>query len=151
MGCHGLLQGIFPTQGWNLSLLPCRRIRYCLRHQDPKKALSKPDSANLTKLEKGHISAVLGGWGHTQTPTVLGSVLPSGSWYPNGSPHRPGRQLGLCYFGEGAASLGVSQLLPLPAASTGTSSCITWLPPPPNLIFLFLALSFSATPLPMRS
>ena len=26
--CHSLLQGIFPTQGWNLHLLHCRRILY---------------------------------------------------------------------------------------------------------------------------
>jgi len=33
VGCHSLLQGIFPTQGWNLSLLHCRQILYYLRHQ----------------------------------------------------------------------------------------------------------------------
>ena len=33
MGCHALLQGIFPTQGSNLHLLPCRQILYRLRHQ----------------------------------------------------------------------------------------------------------------------
>ena len=33
VGCHALLQGIFPTQGWNPSLLHCRRILYCLSHQ----------------------------------------------------------------------------------------------------------------------
>ena len=30
VGRHSLLQGIFPTQGSNLSLLHCRRILYCL-------------------------------------------------------------------------------------------------------------------------
>ena len=32
MGCHTLLQGILPTQGWNphlLWLLHCRQILYC--------------------------------------------------------------------------------------------------------------------------
>ena len=33
VGCHALLQGIFPTQGSNLSLLHCRQILYCLSHQ----------------------------------------------------------------------------------------------------------------------
>ena len=33
VGCHSLLQGIFPTQGWNLSLLHCRQILYYLSHQ----------------------------------------------------------------------------------------------------------------------
>ena len=33
VGCHALLQGIFPTQGWNPGLLHCRQILYCLSHQ----------------------------------------------------------------------------------------------------------------------
>ena len=33
VGCHFLLQGIFPTQGSNSSLLPGRRILYHLSHQ----------------------------------------------------------------------------------------------------------------------
>ena len=33
VGCHSLLQGIFPTQGWNPGLLHCRRILYHLSHQ----------------------------------------------------------------------------------------------------------------------
>ena len=33
VGCHDLLQGIFPTQGSNLNLLHCRCFLYCLRHQ----------------------------------------------------------------------------------------------------------------------
>ena len=34
VGCHALLQGIFPTQGWNPGLLHCRRILYHLSHQE---------------------------------------------------------------------------------------------------------------------
>ena len=33
VGCHALLQGIFPTQRSNSDLLPCWRILYCLSHQ----------------------------------------------------------------------------------------------------------------------
>ena len=33
LGCHALLQGIFPTQGSNPSLPHCRQILYCLGHQ----------------------------------------------------------------------------------------------------------------------
>ena len=33
VGCHALLQGIFPTQGSNPGLLHCRRILYRLSHQ----------------------------------------------------------------------------------------------------------------------
>ena len=32
VGCHFLLQGIFPTQGLNLDLPPCRQILYQLSH-----------------------------------------------------------------------------------------------------------------------
>ena len=37
MGCHALLQGIFPTQRLNLHLLHCRRILYPLSHQQISK------------------------------------------------------------------------------------------------------------------
>ena len=33
VGCHSLLQGIFPTQGLNPGLLHCRQIVYYLSHQ----------------------------------------------------------------------------------------------------------------------
>ena len=33
LGCHYLLQGIFPTQGLNPGLLLCRQIVYCLSHK----------------------------------------------------------------------------------------------------------------------
>ena len=33
VGCHALLQGIFPTQGSNPGLPLCRRILHCLSHQ----------------------------------------------------------------------------------------------------------------------
>ena len=33
VGCHFLLQEIFPTQGLNLDLLHCRQTLYCLSHQ----------------------------------------------------------------------------------------------------------------------
>ena len=33
VGSLSLLQGIFPTQGWNPGLLHCRRILYQLSHQ----------------------------------------------------------------------------------------------------------------------
>ena len=32
VGCHALLQGIFPTQGSKPGLPSCRRILYCLSH-----------------------------------------------------------------------------------------------------------------------
>ena len=33
VGCHALLQGIFPTQGSNPGLPHCRQVLYCLSHQ----------------------------------------------------------------------------------------------------------------------
>ena len=38
VGCHFFLQGIFPTQGLNPSLLHCRQILYYLRHQGSPKS-----------------------------------------------------------------------------------------------------------------
>ena len=34
VGCHALLQGIFPTQGWNPGLMHCRQILNHLSHQE---------------------------------------------------------------------------------------------------------------------
>ena len=39
MGCHALLQGIFPTQGLNPGLLYCRWILSCLSHQGSPRIL----------------------------------------------------------------------------------------------------------------
>ena len=39
MGCHTLLQGIFPTQGWNPGLSHCRQILYHLSHQGSPRIL----------------------------------------------------------------------------------------------------------------
>ena len=33
VGCHFLLQGVFPTQGWNLGLPHCRQMLYHLSYQ----------------------------------------------------------------------------------------------------------------------
>ena len=44
VGCHFLLQGIFPTQESNLGLLHCRRILYSLSHQgSPMYVLQDPE------------------------------------------------------------------------------------------------------------
>ena len=37
VGCHALLQGIFPSQGLNPGLPHCQCILYCLRHQGSPK------------------------------------------------------------------------------------------------------------------
>ena len=47
VGCHALLQGIFPTQGWNPGLLHCRLILYHLSHQGNT---GKPQFSTLVKL-----------------------------------------------------------------------------------------------------
>ena len=36
VGCHAVLQGIFPTQGLNPGLLRCRQILYHLSHGKPR-------------------------------------------------------------------------------------------------------------------
>ena len=41
VGCHALLQGIFPTQGSNPGLLHCRRILYRLSHQGSPLSLAE--------------------------------------------------------------------------------------------------------------
>ena len=41
VGCHALIQGIFPTQGLNPGLPHCRWITYHLSHQELKSLLMK--------------------------------------------------------------------------------------------------------------
>jgi len=41
VGCHFLLQGIFPTQESNLGLLYCRQILYQLSYEESPKLLTK--------------------------------------------------------------------------------------------------------------
>ena len=54
MGCHVLLQGIFPIQESNLGLLHCRQTLYHLRHQgsppDPKSPLSHSMTSPAPRL-----------------------------------------------------------------------------------------------------
>ena len=39
VGCHALVQGIFPTQGLNPGIPHCRRILYCLSHHGSPRIL----------------------------------------------------------------------------------------------------------------
>ena len=39
VGSCSLLQGIFPTQGWNTGLPHCRQILYCLNHEGSPRIL----------------------------------------------------------------------------------------------------------------
>ena len=47
---HFLLQGIFPTPGWNLCLLNCRQILYCLSHQGSPQVHLLRFSLNISHL-----------------------------------------------------------------------------------------------------
>ena len=49
VGCHALLQGIFPTQGSNPGLPHCRQILYHLSHQEDAK--SQGENLLLMSLE----------------------------------------------------------------------------------------------------
>ena len=51
VGCHFLLQGIFPTQGWNPGLPHCRQILYHLSHQgSPLNKMPDPKTKLLTQV-----------------------------------------------------------------------------------------------------
>ena len=51
VGCHALLQGIFPTQGSNPSLLHCRQILYRLNHQGGPSNISKQRQSNCQEAK----------------------------------------------------------------------------------------------------
>ena len=57
VGCHALLQGIFPTKGSNPGLSHCRRILYQLSQQgNPPLPLWKEDPNYSTKVLSRHLA-----------------------------------------------------------------------------------------------
>ena len=59
MGCHALLQGIFPSQGLNPGLPQCRRsLLYCLSQQEGHLAWCLPHNPIAT-VSGGHIQRAL--------------------------------------------------------------------------------------------
>ena len=57
MGCHFLLQGIFPTQGSNTALPKCRQTPYPLSHQGP------PPTAMLHWMVHSPMARMISGQG----------------------------------------------------------------------------------------
>ena len=73
VGCHAFLQGIFPTQGWNLGLLPCKRILYCLSHQGSPRILewvAYPFSRGSSPHRNSLLAELLGKPIHTLWPST---------------------------------------------------------------------------------
>ena len=67
VGCHFLLQGIFPTQGLNLGLLYYRQILYHLSHQgSPKFRPQRLNSPSIPGPSSSHQF-----WTHHQVQTHL--------------------------------------------------------------------------------
>ena len=80
VGCHFLLQGIFPTQGLNPGLLHCRQILYCLSHK------GNP-IINTLKLTSFFLS-----WSLIPHPGIKPRPLP---WQPRAiTPRTPGNSPG---------------------------------------------------------
>ena len=82
MGCHALLQGIFPTQGSNPGLPHCRQILYRLSHQGSPMLLVKVKESCLTLCDHveytvhGTLQARLLEW--VAKPSSRGSSQPRG-------------------------------------------------------------------------
>ena len=63
VGCHFLLQRIFPTQGSNPGLTHCRQMLYRLSHQGSKTQETVFITTSLTIVENNKITLwLLGGW-----------------------------------------------------------------------------------------
>ena len=91
MGCHFLLQGIFPTQGSNPGLPHCRQMLYHLSHQGSPEGFSlsqelpsQPDLSKSPPLQEPHPppwldKSCVAGLGPTalQLLPVLDSCFPS--------------------------------------------------------------------------
>ena len=76
VGCHAVLQGIFPTQGSNPGLLHCRQILYHLSHQGSPRILEwvtypfSRDLASITSHIHNRVLFLL--WFH---PFLLSAVI----------------------------------------------------------------------------
>ena len=76
VGNHSLLQGIFPTQGWNPGLPHCRRILYQLSHKGSPRILgwvAYPFSSGSSRLRNWTgVSCIAGGffdnWAISEAP-----------------------------------------------------------------------------------
>ena len=71
VGCHALLQGMFPTQGSNSGLLHCRRILYRLSRQ------GSPLSPGIGKYGRGSCPSEEGSGGavHRLGPDIAGQLV----------------------------------------------------------------------------
>ena len=72
VGCHSLLQGIFPTQGSNLSLLYCRQMLYHLSHQGSPNDSSFGRDQNV--LESASVDDCLILWMYYNTPLWMNYI-----------------------------------------------------------------------------
>ena len=86
MGCHSLLQGIFPTQGSNLGLLHFRQILYHLSHQ------GSPKMVMIYYLPRGtvHLTAesryCVSMWIKNGSPTKCSQSILAGRFQPPSAP-----------------------------------------------------------------
>ena len=112
-GCHSLLQGIFPTQGWNLGLLLCRRILHHWCHLGSQIVLgegltvnfptgSQPPSLFSLRKEKGAswilLNDYMGLCAHVCTHThALRAGLP---WWLSGRLCPPGQETRVLFLGQ---------------------------------------------------
>ena len=77
MGCHALLQGIFPTQGLNPGLLHCRWTLYRLSHQGSPRITRKfPVTFFFKDNYKHNCSTVTITKKYVLTPECVPSVFP---------------------------------------------------------------------------
>ena len=123
MGCHALLQGIFPTQGSNQGLLHCRQILYHLSHQGTYWEVILTclctHVANTPSKTQGILSTPAGSlcpfW-------VVTTILTSSSK--------------ACVFElEQEFS---SKTVPITGAIAGSLPCLSWRPPSPSHMTILL-------------
>ena len=123
MGCHFLLQGIFPTQGSNPGLLHCRQTLYHLSHQwSPRKINNSSNKYQFSSVQFSH-------------SVVSDSLRPHGLQHaslPCASPN-PGACLDSCPSSQWSHSNLCHPLLLLPSVfpgigvfTNGSLLCIRW-------------------------
>ena len=84
VGCHFLLQGIFPTQGLNPGLLHCRQMLYHLSHQGRcvQRAKRKAPLSLIVKYEWKMNETVIHVWALNPIPWK-NALISVNSFFPN--------------------------------------------------------------------
>ena len=137
VGCHFLLQGIFPTQRSNLGLLLCRQMLYCLSHQGSLTSSCQPSSSCFIWgawewLVQTHTRSWHQSWTRLLIP-FHATYLPFYHWFRFNLIPLPGTLIPVRARRPGLPTTPSGGILEMPS-SAPLSPCSLWLTHPHHLL-----------------